>query len=885
MEGCDIGHYPDYPFPFYGLNFMKVSSVFKNIWFGLFATDSRIRALNGKSQAGQRKELTYREIMTSALVLLFCLGIFFWEPIVSGSTVLPVANVFDEPFYQPYAPKGFTGPPNSLLFDQSHQFYPMQRFAMQSLLNGNLPLWNPHILLGTPILATTQTALLYPLNLLAIVLSPMMVVLVRSIFNLWFAGFSMYILVRRLGAKSVAAFISAITFMICGFLIVWLGHPHSNSAIWLPAMILMAELIATSHYKRGFYASISGAFIALSFLGGHMETTFEITVAWFLYLMVRSFQVDGWQWLIKNFWMAILSVVLGVGAAAIQVLPFLEWLVNSAEMAERSAKHFILFFGDFWRLCLTLPALIIPNLYSNPSQTSLYQSYLPWTNFNEMSMYVGIIPLLLGIFGLGLNKDQNRHIPVFAWGAFLFLALALRLPLIDWINQLPIFNLFAQGRYRLIFDFGIAAAAGLTLDAWMGRYYDPMRWRKLSRILLLLGGVILAIVLSIGLILPVIEKPILDLGRSLVKEQYAQTTVHSRSLDEVLLVVDRVYQGLINHFGLMNWKLYFPGLVACLGGLWIITWQRNWFGKTVFNYGIVFLVLIDLLIFGIGYNPSIRPESVYPDTPAVSFLKQDKSLFRILPARVGWIPNGVLAHDLSEVGGCEMPTKYYHGFRNVIAEAYPFSGSNYITMFIAESANSRLMDLLNTKYIVTTKEMADSVRKNIHLVWQKNDIHIYKNHAAMPRAFFVNRARYLTDDAILKALRDPSFDPTAEVILSLSPEEITTSTVLPRDQNITITKYEPERVQISAITSGAGMLVLSDAYYPGWHAYRNGAEVPLYRANYVLRAISLPKGNHEIEFRYEPFSVIMGFAISLMTMILMVIISIVSFRKFKKVRA
>lgn len=103
-----------------------------------------------------------------------------------------------------------------------------------------------------------------------------------------------------------------------------------------------------------------------------------------------------------------------------------------------------------------------------------------------------------------------------------------------------------------------------------------------------------------------------------------------------------------------------------------------------------------------------------------------------------------------------------------------------------------------------------------------------------------------------------------------------------RDQNITVTKYEPERVQISAITNGDGMLVLSDAYYPGRHAYRDGVEIPIYRANYVMRAVNLPMGHHDIEFRYEPLSVMLGFSISLAAIILMGIISIVSSRKFKK---
>ena len=834
----------------------------------------KLHILHCSNEAEQKNELGCKEILLSALIILFFACLFFCQPLITGSTVLPTGNIFEQDFYRPYAPKGYSGPPNYILQDQSHQLYPMQHSAMQSLAKGKLPLWNPNIMLGSPVLGTTMSVLLYPINLLGIILTPTTVILIRAIFNLWIAGFLMYILIRRLGAESFGAFVSAITFMFCGFLVVWLGHTHSNSAVWLPGMILMAELIATSQHKRGIYAAITGFLIAISFLGCHMETTFEITLAWFLYLMVRSFQVGGWKWLINNFRMAVFSVALGVGAAAVQIFPFLEWLGTSMQLSERSSGHFIPFFAGFWRNCLTLPTLIVPNLYSNPSQTNLYASYLPWTNFNEMTMYVGIIPLLLGIYGLSLRK--NKHIKIFIWSALLFLAMALRLPLIDWINQLPVFKMFAAGRYRLIFDFGIAAAAGLTLNVFMEQSYDSVHWRKASRLLLLLGVITIVIILLMIIALPILEKPITDLGKSLVTKQYAEIRVHRRTLEEVLLVVDQVFQGMLNHFSLMNWRLYFPGIVACLGGLWIIVWQRAWFGKKVFKFGIVFLVLIDLLAFGIGYNPSIRPEFVYPDTPAVKFLKQDKSLFRIMPVNMQWMSHGPLAHGLTEVGGYDQVTKYFHNFRNVIVESNPFNIFQP-TSFLPNDANSRLMDLLNVKYLVTSKKLPDSVRKDFQLVWQENDIRIYRNSAVMPRAFFVNRARYLTDDNMLKALGDQSFDPAAEVLLSLPPSrEITMSTALPRDQHIEITKYEPEKVQISAVTSGDGMLVISDAYYPGWYAYMDGEEVPIFRANYVMRAVSLPEGHHDIEFRYKPLSVIWGVAISFTTLILMGIISIVS---------
>ena len=52
-----------------------------------------------------------------------------------------------------------------------------------------------------------------------------------------------------------------------------------------------------------------------------------------------------------------------------------------------------------------------------------------------------------------------------------------------------------------------------------------------------------------------------------------------------------------------------------------------------------------------------------------------------------------------------------------------------------------------------------------------------------------------------------------------------------------------------------GLLVLSEIYYkPGWRAYVNGEETPVYQTNHILRSIYLPSGEHQIEFRYDDLS-------------------------------
>ena len=64
-----------------------------------------------------------------------------------------------------------------------------------------------------------------------------------------------------------------------------------------------------------------------------------------------------------------------------------------------------------------------------------------------------------------------------------------------------------------------------------------------------------------------------------------------------------------------------------------------------------------------------------------------------------------------------------------------------------------------------------------------------------------------------------------------------------------------------------GFLFLSDVYYPGWNAYVDEEPAHIYQANYLFRAVELTKGNHKVEFRYEPQSLKIGLGISLLTVI------------------
>lgn len=135
---------------------------------------------------------------------------------------------------------------------------------------------------------------------------------------------------------------------------------------------------------------------------------------------------------------------------------------------------------------------------------------------------------------------------------------------------------------------------------------------------------------------------------------------------------------------------------------------------------------------------------------------------------------------------------------------------------------------------------------------------LWQNPSAFPRAYTIERARFVADDdAALATVRSPAFDPRAEVVLTGDPPEGGARPLLdpPTDPSslraARIVRDDPERVGIEVDAERPAVLVLTDPIAPGWTARVDGEPAQVFAANQLGRGVLVPEGRHRVEFEYR----------------------------------
>jgi hypothetical protein len=147
------------------------------------------------------------------------------------------------------------------------------------------------------------------------------------------------------------------------------------------------------------------------------------------------------------------------------------------------------------------------------------------------------------------------------------------------------------------------------------------------------------------------------------------------------------------------------------------------------------------------------------------------------------------------------------------------------------------------------------------------------NVHALGNAWLVEQVKVVDNaDEEIKSLR--GFEPqTTAIVNKRFVDELGDFTRGTGEGQIKLTEYKPNYLKYEATIQGGNQLVVfSEIYYPkGWKSYIDGKEAAYVQANYVLRAMVVPAGRHEIEFKFEPESYFMGNKVSMASSILLLL--------------
>jgi len=696
--------------------------------------------------------------------------------------------------------------------------FPLYHFAAQSLKGGEVPLWNPYLYGGAPFAADIQTGLFYPINLLLFFLVPEITfrtLELTSVLHFFLAGVSMYLCLRFIRKDEpigrLASLAGAIAFMFSDLFIIHFGNLNMIAAAsWLPLVFLFYHRALTE--RRVNYALLSGLFLGVAILAGHIQPIFHILFLLGLYLLYRlylAYRGDrGAISLLLG--LTALTLIIALGATAFLLLPGYEMMRHSlrAEIPYEEATRFSLTPAQ-------LIGLLNPGFFGRGPRLS-------WGLWDRVEVgYIGVLPLLLASLALLFRRDFLSRFLLLLAVISLLLALGDSAILHGWLYGLvPGFKqLRAPARFILLLDFALAFLAALGLDEIL-RPLSHGKHALFKEVLRLSFPAFLAITL--------LTAPL----------AYA-VLIFSQDKDPVIL------QRIANATrGQVLFLLF-------LGGSLFLLYIRGhrWVRPKVVGFLAIGLIFVDLAATGAYIDiGTTDPTRGFEHAAAIEFLKGEEAFYRIeVPQELWglWQPDLALIQRLFDVEGIYTPLKLadFERYRQAIG-----------------SRSSPLYTFLNVKYLITQK--GASPGEGYLLAFDGDPrVDIYLT-SAFPRAFIVYRSQVAADhESAWAAIQAPGFNPAYTVVVEGGKALEGGAS----EGRAVITSYSLNEIKLEVEAAREGYLVLSEVYYPGWRVYVDGVEKPVLRANYAFRAVYLAPGLHQVRLVFAPTSWKVGVLIGAVT--------------------
>jgi hypothetical protein len=215
-----------------------------------------------------------------------------------------------------------------------------------------------------------------------------------------------------------------------------------------------------------------------------------------------------------------------------------------------------------------------------------------------------------------------------------------------------------------------------------------------------------------------------------------------------------------------------------------------------------------------------------------------------------------------------------------VQEAINGEAQNYHDANILPAGlGSPLLDLLNTRYIIIPSTFPESrtdlntLMATYPAVYRDDRVTVLERPSALPRAWMVHETAVAETGAVLPLLAGGTVDYRQTAVVEHAVEGLAPSADASGDR-VEIASYGPERIRLDVDSASGGLVVLSEAFYPGWNAYIDGKRADAVRVDYLLRGVVVPAGAHVIEWRFESRSLTIGTLISGMTAAALIVVCI-----------
>ena len=679
---------------------------------------------------------------------------------------------------------------------------------------GELPRWNPFVLGGLPFLDAQHGDTFYPLSLLHFTMPVHRAMGHKLLINIVLAGAFMAFYLRTLRLSPAATLFGAIAYALCPLFVshLYTGQDGRSYVIALTPLVLGTLERALRAGTVGMWIA-TGVAISATILSAQIQMAYHLlwyVAALFGVRLVFPMEPGTPIRRARGFAGFLSAIGLALLLGAIQLLPAVAYVKHPAGFSVRSTRttyeH-----ATSWSLhAEEVASMIVPEFCNSP------HGYWGRNAFKYNSDYIGLGVVFLAGLALFQRRSSTRWY-LFGISTFAVLySLGGHTPLHRVFYEIvPQVKLFRAPSLVLFGGaFGMCALAAHAIHDWESGRQSRERFARRA---LSAGLGIAALLAAAGTFAPAVYDG--------WNEAFVEGGLPEPQRSEQLANIPAFRSGAWTSAAVL-------AIVAIVAALRLR-------GRITARLGVVALGLVtvvDLWRIDEPFKVLMPPEIFTRPDALVAPIAQEagREKFRVMPVVSRYAQNELAYFGIESTLG-------FHD--NEIAWYRRLRSDPRTHGLVAETEQGfPLLRMLNVKYL----------------------LHEFPEHpnpwpvpGYLPRFWTVERYTVETNpDAIIDLLLSADFDPARTVVLE---EDPAIAMQAPGGEPAIVRSYQYHANEIRVVVEAERpcLLVHSENWFPYWHAYRGDEELPIYRANGVIRAIPLPEGISEVRLNYvsEPFRI------------------------------